>query len=212
MVQLDEFQGVETIDGSQVLLLCHHGPPGLSIHPSFDWEFDFLPDKVLMANGEWDPLLLESFAEDEEEWFDALQDHGECYFFDCLSEEMVPDVPNASPITITPKDEDSLIFVDSLEDSNRSRGAFYEQVHGRTVFSAACHVLGFPSSPEIPKPKFPWQLYSHWYHDQQIVLISPMLRMPTTSDPLNPWLRWLKFISSIFKWNKYANLFLKPLF
>jgi hypothetical protein len=211
---MDDLQGVEMADGSPIPLLPNHGPPGLSIYPSFDWEFDFLPDKVLMAYGNWDPLLLESFEEDEEEWFDALQDHGECYFFDALSEEMAPHVPNAPPLTITAKDEDALMFVDSLDDSDRSRGAFYEQVPGQAILSAVCHPLGFPCPPEVPTWPLPWQYHSNCHYDRQIVLVSPMLRMTTTSVSLNPLLRWLVLISSIFKsmWSYHAKKFLKPLF
>ena len=213
LVHLDNLQGVGMADGSLIpLLFSNHGPPGPSIYPSFDWEFDFLPDKVLMANGEWDSLPLESFEEDTEEWFDALHDHGECYFFEAVT---APHAPNAKPVTITAKDEDDSMFVDSLEDSDHSRGAFYEQVPGRTIFSAVGHVLGFLCPLEVPACWYlPWQLHSNCHYDRQIVLVSPMLSITTTSDSLNPLFCWLLFISSIFKsmGKFYAKKFLKPLF
>jgi len=67
-------QRIETLDGYIIPLNFRLGLPYLTIRPYTDQEWDTLPHVTLTSDNDWDPSILDNEMEDEEEWFNAMQD------------------------------------------------------------------------------------------------------------------------------------------
>ena len=68
-------QRVKTVDGYLIPLSIHNGLPRLHMRPPTDKEFDSLPHVVMTSDQDWDPSVLDFSHEEEETWYDALEEH-----------------------------------------------------------------------------------------------------------------------------------------
>lgn len=66
-------QHIETLDGYIIPLNIRSGLPYMTIRPYTDKEWEDLPHVILTADTDWDPTIIDCELEDEEEWFDAMQ-------------------------------------------------------------------------------------------------------------------------------------------
>ena len=67
-------QRIETLDGYFIPLNVRLGLPYMTIRPYTDSEWDNLPHLILTADVDWDPSILDCKQEDNEEWFNAMED------------------------------------------------------------------------------------------------------------------------------------------
>ena len=67
-------QRIETLDGYIMPLNFRQGLPYLSIRPYTDKEWDELPHVVLTADTDWNPSILDNEIEEDEDWFNAMED------------------------------------------------------------------------------------------------------------------------------------------
>ena len=67
-------QRIETLDGYIIPLNIRQGLPYMSIRPYTDAEWDNLPHVILTADIDWNPSILDHEQEDNEEWFNAMED------------------------------------------------------------------------------------------------------------------------------------------
>jgi len=78
-VHVGGLQRIKTTDGYLIPLSIHNGLPRLHMRPPTNSEFDSLPHVVVTNDdNEWDPSVLDfSYEEEDEHWFDAIEDHEE---------------------------------------------------------------------------------------------------------------------------------------
>jgi len=67
-------QRIETLDGYFIPLNIRHGLPYMTIRPYTDLEWETLPQVIMTADVDWDPSILDCEQEDNEEWFNAMED------------------------------------------------------------------------------------------------------------------------------------------
>ncbi len=67
-------QHISTPEGYVIPLSIQNGLVRLDIRPYTDDEFDTLPHVILTSEMDWDPAVLDHTFEEDEEWFDAVQD------------------------------------------------------------------------------------------------------------------------------------------
>ena len=67
-------QRIETLDGYIIPLNIRSGLPYMSMRPYTDKEWQDLPHVMLTGDDEWVPSILDSEIEDNEEWFNAMED------------------------------------------------------------------------------------------------------------------------------------------
>ena len=67
-------QHIRKPEGYVLPLNIRHGLPYLSFRPYTDKEWDELPQVTLTADVDWDPTLFDNELEDDEEWFNTLED------------------------------------------------------------------------------------------------------------------------------------------
>ena len=67
-------QRIETLDGYIIPLNIRNGLPFMAIRPYTDMEWERLPQVILTADVDWDPSILDYEQEDNEEWFNAIED------------------------------------------------------------------------------------------------------------------------------------------
>ena len=67
-------QRIETLDGYIIPLNIRHGLPYMTIRPYTDTEWETLPHVIMTADTDWNPSILDCEQEDNEEWFNAMED------------------------------------------------------------------------------------------------------------------------------------------
>src|SRR5687768_11416230 len=67
-------QRIETLDGYIIPLNIRQGLPFMTIRPYTDAEWEQLPHAILTADTDWDPSILDCEQEDNEEWFNAMEE------------------------------------------------------------------------------------------------------------------------------------------
>ena len=67
-------QHIRTLEGYVIPLNIRHGLAYVSFRPPTDKELKDLPHVTLTADVDWDPSVFDNELEDEEEWFNALED------------------------------------------------------------------------------------------------------------------------------------------
>ena len=67
-------QRIETLDGYIIPLNIRSGLPYMTMRPYTDKEWGELPHVILTADAEWNPSVLDCEQEDDEEWFNAMED------------------------------------------------------------------------------------------------------------------------------------------
>src|SRR5688572_9177320 len=67
-------QRIETLDGYIIPLNIRQGLPFMTIRPYTDAEWEQLPHVILTADTDWDPSILDCEQEDNEEWFNAMEE------------------------------------------------------------------------------------------------------------------------------------------
>ena len=67
-------QRIETLDGYVIPMNFRQGLPYVSFRPYIDVEWETLPHITLTADKDWDPSILDNEMEDNEEWFNAMED------------------------------------------------------------------------------------------------------------------------------------------
>ena len=67
-------QRIETLDGYIIPLNIRSGLPYMSMRPYTDDEWEQLPHVILTSDAEWDPTILDDEQEDDEEWFNAMEE------------------------------------------------------------------------------------------------------------------------------------------
>ena len=66
-------QRIETLDGYIIPLNIRNGLPFMTIRPYTDMEWERLPQVILTADIDWDPSILDCEQEDNEDWFNAME-------------------------------------------------------------------------------------------------------------------------------------------
>src|SRR5687768_3205790 len=67
-------QRIVTLDGYIIPLNIRNGLPFMTIRPYTDAEWKRLPQVILTADVDWDPSILDCKQEDNEEWYNAMED------------------------------------------------------------------------------------------------------------------------------------------
>ena len=67
-------QHIQTLDGYIIPLNIRSGLPYMTMRPFTNKEWDELPHVILTADTDWDPSILDDEQEDNEEWFNALEE------------------------------------------------------------------------------------------------------------------------------------------
>src|SRR5688572_19663442 len=67
-------QCIETLDGYIIPLNIRQGLPFMTIRPYTDAEWEQLPHVILTADTDWDPSILDCEQEDNEAWFNAMEE------------------------------------------------------------------------------------------------------------------------------------------
>src|SRR5687768_3611797 len=67
-------QRIETLAGYIIPLNIRQGLPFMTIRPYTDAEWEQLPHVILTADTDWDPSILDCEQEDNEEWFNAMEE------------------------------------------------------------------------------------------------------------------------------------------
>ncbi|HEY9709439.1 MAG TPA: hypothetical protein V6D48_14645, partial [Oculatellaceae cyanobacterium] len=67
-------QRIQTLDGYIIPLNMRQGLPYMTIRPYTDKEWETLPHVILTADVDWDPSILDCEQEDNEEWYNAMED------------------------------------------------------------------------------------------------------------------------------------------
>jgi hypothetical protein len=67
-------QHIETLDGYIIPLNIRQGLPYMTIRPYTDKEWETLPHVILTADVDWDPSILDFEQEDNDAWFNAMED------------------------------------------------------------------------------------------------------------------------------------------
>lgn len=67
-------QHIETLDGYIIPLNVRQGLPYMTMRPYTNQEWDELPHVILTADTDWDPSILDCEQEENEEWFNAMED------------------------------------------------------------------------------------------------------------------------------------------
>ena len=73
-VKIGGKQRIETLDGYIIPLNFRQGLPYVTLRPYTDKEWDTLPHVTLTADHDWDPSVLDYEMEDNDEWFNAMED------------------------------------------------------------------------------------------------------------------------------------------
>ena len=67
-------QCIRTPDGYLIPLNVYNGLPYMNIRPYTDHELATLPQVIMTGEDDWDPTVLDCALEDEDLWFDTLED------------------------------------------------------------------------------------------------------------------------------------------
>jgi hypothetical protein len=67
-------QRILTLDGYAITINIRNGLPYITMRPYTDKERDDLPHVIFTPDSEWDPTVLDHDLDDNEQWFDVLQD------------------------------------------------------------------------------------------------------------------------------------------
>lgn len=73
-IKVGRKQHIETLDGYIIPLNIRQGLPYMTIRPFTDAEWEQLPQVILTADIDWNPSILDCEQEDNEEWFNAMED------------------------------------------------------------------------------------------------------------------------------------------
>ena len=72
--KVDGNQRITTMDGHVIPLNIRNGLPHMTMRPCTDEEWERLPKVMLTADVDWDPKVLDDEMEDDDEWFNAMDD------------------------------------------------------------------------------------------------------------------------------------------
>jgi hypothetical protein len=68
-------QCIQTVDGYAFPLSIRDGSPYLGMRPYTDNEYESLPHVILTSDVDWDPRVLDSDIDDDDDWYDAISDN-----------------------------------------------------------------------------------------------------------------------------------------
>jgi hypothetical protein len=67
-------QHIKTLDGYVHPNNIHHGLPYVKMRPCTDAEWDTLPHVICTSDTDWDPTILDHTLNDDDDWYDAIED------------------------------------------------------------------------------------------------------------------------------------------
>ncbi len=73
-IKVGGLQCITTLEDYVIPLNIVQGLPQMTIHPFSDQEWEDLPHVILTSELDWDPGQLDVALEDDDQWFDAIND------------------------------------------------------------------------------------------------------------------------------------------